>query len=213
MVRMEPVDIFTIAIVIAMFGEAYSRNRLNRKVGYMLKESESERRSLEVPKDIKAELMNIPRPPDEWSPGLGAYLNARPMLIFFAIIIGGALLLTLIGLVVTAPKTILAVLAVILVLALHSGPDFYTLIEYFLQCAAEIEVGFLSDGELGLLSHAKTHFESWILLQVLLTIGLLVGVLLPFDLLANYVITLSLIIFLVLGCAYQIQRGIFAGPG
>ncbi|MFW9889001.1 MAG: hypothetical protein ACFFER_12510 [Candidatus Thorarchaeota archaeon] len=212
LVRMEPIDAFTIIVVLAMFGEAYSRNRLNKRVDFMLKDSELQGRTPEFPRDIQVELMSVPTPPDEWSPGLGAYLNARPMLIFFVIIMGWAGLLTLIGLVATVPKMILAILAVVLVVALHSGPDLYTLIEYFLQIAAEAEIDFLSDRQLGLLSRAKTHFEGWVLLQVFLSTGLLVGVLLPIDLAALYVLVLTIIIFLALGCSYQIQRGIFARP-
>jgi len=167
----------------------------------------------EFPKDIQVELMSVPAPPNEWSPGLGSYLNARPMLIFFVIIIGGAVVLTSIGLVATVPKMILAVLAVVLVVALHSGPDLYTLVEHFLQTVAQTEVGSLSDNQIALLPHAKAHFESWILLQILFSLGLLVGVLLPINLLAYYVVTLALIVFLALGYVYQIERGIFASPG
>ena len=213
LVRMEPIDAFTIIVVLAMFGEAYSRNRLNNRVDAILKDSELQGRTREFPKEIQVELMSVPTPPDEWSPGLGAYLNARPMLIFFVIIMGWAGFLTLIGLVATVPKMILAILAVVLVVALHSGPDFYTLIEYFLQIAAETESDFLSDHQLGLLSRAKDHFEAWILLQLLFSIGLLVGVLLPTEPAAYYLLAFSFIIFVVLGNVYQIERGIFAGPG
>ncbi|MHA2066164.1 MAG: hypothetical protein ACXABY_17470 [Candidatus Thorarchaeota archaeon] len=209
---MEPVDIFTIIILVAMFSEAYVRDRRNRKADALLKESESLGRTPEVPKEIDVELMSVPRPPNEWSPGLEAYLNARPMLIFFVIIIGLTIVLGSIGLVATVPKMMIAVLAIVLVTAFHSGPDRYTMYEYFLQISVSAELGSLNNRELGLLSHAKAHFEGWVNLQIVFALGLLVGVLLPTDFAALYVLALSLIIFLVLGYAYEIQKGIFAGP-
>ncbi|MFX1272904.1 MAG: hypothetical protein ACFFAX_14545 [Promethearchaeota archaeon] len=212
MVRMELVDAFTIVVIVAMFAEAYKRNQLNRKIDSMLDEANIQVKMPEFPKDIHVELMSVPTPPSEWSPGLGSYLNTRPMLIFFVIIIGGAALLTSIGLVATVPKMILAVLAVVLIVALHSGPDLYTLVEHFLQVVAQTEIGSLKANQIELLPHAKAHFKSWILLQVLFSLGLLVGVLLPIDLVGYYVLMLALIMFLALGSVYHIERGIFATP-
>lgn len=100
----EPVDIFTVIVLVAMFGESYFRQRLNRKADIMLKESESLGRTPKIPRDIQVELMGVSRPSTEWSPGLGAYLNARPMLIFFVIVIGLTVILGTIGFIATVPR-------------------------------------------------------------------------------------------------------------
>ena len=213
MVRMEPVDIFTAIVLVAMIGEAYVRIQSNKRADKVLEQGETLGRILEVPRNIDAELMSMPRPSNEWSPGLGSYLSARPMLIFFVIIIGLAGVMGTVGLVATVPKMILAVLAIVLGVAFHSGPNRYTLFEYFIQVATKREIETLSDQELGLLSQARDHMEVWAQLQAAFAVGLLLGVLLPIDLAAPYVLLLTFIIFLMLGFAYDIHKGIFAGPG
>ena len=213
MVGMGPVDIFTAIVLVAMIGEAYVRIQSNKRADKVLEEGETLGRILEVPRNIDAELMSMPRPPNEWSPGLGSYLSTRPMLIFFVIIIGLAGVMGTVGLVTTVPKMILAVLAIVLGVAFHSGPNRYTLSEYFIQVATKREIESLSDQELGLLSQARDHMEVWAQLQAAFAVGLLLGLLLPIDLAAPYVLLLTFIIFLVLGFAYDVHKGIFAGPG
>ncbi len=213
MVRMEPVDIFTAIVLVAMVGEAYVRVQSNKRADMVLEQGETIGRILEVPRNIDAELMSMPRPPNEWRPGLGAFLSGRPMLIFFLIIIGLAGVMGTVGLVATVPKMILAVLAIVLGVAFHSGPNRYTLFEYYIQVATKREIESLSDQELGLLSEARNHMEVWAQLQAAFAVGLLLGVLLPIDWAAVYVLLLTFIIFVMLGRAYDIHKGIFAGPG
>lgn len=107
----------------------------------------------------------------------------------------------------------LALLAIVLVLVFHSGPDRYTLLEHFIQITVKAEIDTLSSSELGILSHGNAQFRSWTILEAVFALGLLVGVLMPMDLAAIYILPFILSIFLVLGEAYLIQKGIFAGPG
>jgi hypothetical protein len=213
LVGMEIVDLFTAIIVATMILEAYARIQLNKKAGNVLYRGEEELgKTADVPKNIDSDLMGLPTPPNEWSPGLGSFLSTRPMLIFFVLIIVLAGALSSVVLIATAPKLLLAVLALILGMAFHSGPDRYTLFEYFIQFATTSKIESLGDNELGLLSQAKHGMQYWALLQACFAVGLLAGVLMPIDYAASYILGFYLITFLILGHAYQIQKGIFAGP-
>ncbi|MFW9944845.1 MAG: hypothetical protein ACFFB7_07595, partial [Candidatus Sifarchaeia archaeon] len=118
-----------------------------------------------------------------------------------------------VGLVATVPKAILLVLAFVLAAAFHSGPDRYTLFEYYLHLNSGIDGAELNNRDLGILSYVKSHFERWVLLEAIFAVGLFVGVILPIQFAAAYVILFILTVFAVLGCAYEVQKGIFAGPG
>lgn len=210
---MEPADIFTVVVLVAMLGEAYSRRELNRRADLVIKQAIASGGTPEPPRDIGVELLGMSRPPDKWNPGLGSFLNARPMLVFMIIVIILAAFLGSVGLVATVPKAILLVLAFVLAAALHSGPDRYTLFEYYLHLNTEADGVKLSNRDLGILSYVKSHFEGWVLLQAIFAVGLFVGVILPLQIAAVYVLLLALAMFVTLGCAYEVQKGIFAGPG
>ncbi len=210
---MEPADIFTIVVIVVMLGEAYSRRQLNRRADSMINQAIASGGTPEPSKDIGVELHAMPRPPDKWSPGLGSFLNARPMLVFMVILVGLTTILGSVGLVATVPKAILLVLAFVLASAFHSGPDRYTLFEYYLHSRTGIEATVLNNRDLGILTHVKSRFEIWVLMQAVFAVGLFVGVILPLQLAAGYVLLLVLVIFVTLGYAYDVQKGIFAGPG
>jgi hypothetical protein len=211
-VGMELVDLPTAIIVAAMIIEVSVRINLNKKAVEVLAGAEPLGRTVEGPMNLEVELKALPWPPNEWSPGLGSFLSARPMLIFFVLIIGLAGVLSAVGLIMTVPKLILAVLAIAIGIAFHSGPDRYTLSEYFIQISIKAEIESLSDRQLRLLSLATYQMKSWAFLQLCFAVGLLAGVLIPMDWAANYVLGLSLLMFIILGYVYQIQKGIFAGP-
>jgi hypothetical protein len=209
---MEPADIFTVVILVVMLGEAYSRRELTHRSGLVIELAIASGGTPQPPTNIETELLGMPRPPDRWSPGLGSYLNARPMLVFMLIVLVLTAFLGSVGLVATVPKAILLALAFVLAIAFHSGPDRYTLFEYYLHLKSGIDGAGLDNRDLGIITHVKSQFEFWVLLQAIFAIGLYVGVILPLQIAAAYVILFVLIVFVVLGCAYEVEKGIFAGP-
>lgn len=205
----EILDIFLIGLGIITIYEAVQRLRMIGNTREFSEKIKATGTDGNYENSRSYRLLTTPIETVNWSPGIGAYLSERPILIAVIVAIILALFGESVGLMIGYSKVTFVFLAGIFAIAFHSGPDKISIEEHYLQKITKEDQNNLNGHDKEYIRKATSEFRERSFMQCLFGLCFLAAALLPADLFVIDTVFVLIIGFLYLGSKYSIQKGIF----
>lgn len=206
---MEILDFFLIAIGAVTLFEAATRLDMIRAANEFKKSFLGAQEVGSYENSTSYKIMMKPLNRASWNPGIGSYLNDRPILLFLGVIVILAIAGEAIGLAMVYPKLTIVFLGGVFAIALHNGPDKINIEENYLQQIIDEEITTMNGHDQNYLTAAFSEFRGWSFMQGFFGFCILVAAFLPPWFLLADSILIAVLGLLYLGSKYSIHRGVF----
>ena len=206
---LEILDFFLIGIGALTLYEGARRLDMIGKANDFRKTFEGAEESGNYENSISYKIMMRPIIQSSWSPGIGSYLNDRPILLALAVVVVLALLGQAIGLAIVYSKLAIVFLGGIFAIALHSGPDRINIEEYYIQNIVNEDPTELNGYDQKYMNTSISEFRGWSMMQGFFGGCILIAAFLPPWLLLADSLLIVILGLVYLGSKYSIQKGVF----